>query len=246
MWKCNYCDKEFENSKIGANHIRWHHKDKKFSEEGYKKILENAEKTNSKFGKKITIKKNCYWCNNEFTIRVREFSNKQHKKCCLRTCSAKYSQSFSDPLEISKAIKNIYTNNPNHAMCNTWKLSIDKKNFSSKNERLIRDYIKNKYKDDEWTFGPLVKFNGVNLVCDLYSHKLKVIFEYDGIWHFKDIKGQLADKQNKDLSLEKWSIENKYRLIRIKEEVFKSNKEKWLKTIEEEIYNGKQSIVKFY
>jgi hypothetical protein len=54
----------------------------------------------------------------------------------------------------------------------------------------------------------------------MYSDKLKICFEYDGIWHFKDIHGQLERKQYKDKLLKKWCKVNNYKLIRLDEECF--------------------------
>jgi hypothetical protein len=73
----------------------------------------------------------------------------------------------------------------------------------------------------------------------MWSDKLKICFEYDGIWHFEDIKGQLKIKQTKDVLLEKWCIENNYRLIRIDENFYES-----VEQIVNLIYNNKQSVVK--
>ena len=115
--------------------------------------------------------------------------------------------------------------------------------FTSKNEVLIRDFIINNHKEDEWTFGGILKCGNYRIVRDLYSSKLKICFEYDGIWHFKDIHGQLEDKRNKDNALEKWCLENNWTLIRVSETWFqKHNKD--VKEIENILYNSKVSIIK--
>ena len=72
------------------------------------------------------------------------------------------------------------------------------RHFTSKNEVLIRDYFINNFPEDEWTFGGSIRMNEHQMSRDLYSNKLKICFEYDGIWHFKDIHGQLEQKQLKD------------------------------------------------
>ena len=94
------------------------------------------------------------------------------------------------------------------------------KRFTSKNEVLIREYFINTYPNDEWTFGGGIKINGQQISRDLYSNKLKICFEYDGIWHFKDIYGQLNKKKLKDSLLEQWCLDNKYSLIRLDEDHF--------------------------
>jgi very-short-patch-repair endonuclease len=47
-----------------------------------------------------------------------------------------------------------------------------------------------------------------------------LIIEYDGIYHFKNIYGNLLQVQQKDNQLEKWCKENKWKLIRINEKTF--------------------------
>lgn len=63
------------------------------------------------------------------------------------------------------------------------------------------------------------KFEGVLLNPDLWSKKLKVVIDYDGIWHFENIHNQLEEKQRKDRILKKFCEENNYRLIRIDEDL---------------------------
>ena len=74
--------------------------------------------------------------------------------------------------------------------------------------------LKNKFPQHSWKSGGRLKHKDVSLTRDAYSNELKICIEYDGIWHFKDIHGQLANKQLKDELLKAWCIENGYRLIR--------------------------------
>jgi very-short-patch-repair endonuclease len=97
-----------------------------------------------------------------------------------------------------------------------------------------------------WTSGGGIIHNGIRLSRDLFSKKLKVIIEYDGVWHFKDIHGQLKDKQVKDKALEDWVIENNWRLIRIKEDIYKSNKQLWIKELVKCVYSDDRQIIKLY
>jgi hypothetical protein len=111
--------------------------------------------------------------------------------------------------------------------------------FSSKNERTICKFFKSKHPEHEWKTGGRIKYNDVGIVRDLYSDLLKICFEYDGIWHFKDIKGQLRDKQVKDKCLEEWCMANEYRLIRIDENDYID-----VNQIENLIYNTNEKIIK--
>ena len=75
---------------------------------------------------------------------------------------------------------------------------------------------------------------------DLYSKKLKVCIEYDGIWHFKDIHGQLESKRIKDVALKDWCKEHSYKLIRIDEDWFSINK---LDEIESLTYESNEQLI---
>ncbi len=115
----------------------------------------------------------------------------------------------------------------------------DLKIFSSKNERAIIKYFKENFPNDEWTSGGMIIQDGVRISRDMYSNKLKVCFEYDGIWHFKDIHDQLESKQHKDQLLEEWCLENDYRLIRVDELVYENENQ-----IVDLVYNNKEQIIK--
>jgi hypothetical protein len=73
----------------------------------------------------------------------------------------------------------------------------------------------------------------------MWSDKLKICFEYDGVWHFKDIHNQLAKKQLKDALLEQWCLLNNYRLIRVDEDFYIN-----IQQIEELIYKQTDKIIK--
>lgn len=50
----------------------------------------------------------------------------------------------------------------------------------------------------------------------------------------------------KDTALESWCLENNYRLIRLEHKLYKNNEKFWLEKVDNEIYNGKDQIVKFW
>ena len=104
---------------------------------------------------------------------------------------------------------------------------------------MILKHFKEKYQNDNWTSGGGLKYEGKRISRDMYSNKLKVCFEYDGVWHFKDINGQLEKKQLKDQLLEKWCVENGYRLIRVDENSFNG-----VEQIEDLIYKCNDNITK--
>ena len=161
---------------------------------------------------------------------------------CNSSCSAKFNNVNRKPFERTyitpewKLKQSINTKE-------NWlrgKFSMPKEIFSSKNEREIVLHFKQTFPNDGWkSGGRLILDNKETLSRDMWSDKLKVCFEYDGIWHFKDIHGQLNRKQLKDKMLEQWCINNGYRLVRIDEDFYRN-----VQQIEDLIYNNCDSITK--
>jgi hypothetical protein len=160
--------------------------------------------------------KKCKQCNKEFVGR--------YKKFCCSTCSAIFNNTGRKHLEKTKS-----------KISKSTSISIKKKwvqgdynhiakvspIFTSKNECEIVYFFKNNFPADEWKSGGNLKFTETDrLSRDLYSDKLKVCFEYDGIWHFEDIHGQLTRKQTKDILLKNWCRDNNYRLVRVDEDSY--------------------------
>ena len=98
--------------------------------------------------------------------------------------------------------------------------------FSSKEERRILDHLKAKFPLDEWTTGGALKLSNELIARDIYSSKLKICIEYDGVWHFRDIHGQLSSKQKKDLLLNEWCLKNDWKIVRISESWWHENDKK--------------------
>jgi hypothetical protein len=235
MYICSECNIEFKNHQSKANHMRWSHPDEEKMKSFKEKISKIAIKsTNERFGDWITETTECYHCKNSLEIKYRPGKRKE-KNFCNIACSCGHAGTFSgwtDELRnsVSLKIKQLWkdgyyenTSANNH---------IRNKRFSSKGERLMLSELKNKFPQYSWKSGGRLKHKDVSLTRDAYSNELKICIEYDGIWHFKDIYGQLANKQLKDELLKDWCIENGYRLIRVEdghyninalEEAIKSN-----------------------
>ena len=90
--------------------------------------------------------------------------------------------------------------------------------FSSRAERELRKNLKELLPQYEFTTGSFVKYANVMLNPDIYSRKYKIVIEYDGAWHFVDIRNQLEYKQTKDRLLYKFILNSDFRLIRIDEQ----------------------------
>jgi hypothetical protein len=196
----------------------------------------------------------CFKCKHYFVIEIREktFVEKQ-KFFCSMTCSHTRNHSEETKQKIKYSMcKNGMT--LSEYTTQLWKneeyskrVLIRNPRFTSKGERELRDWFIATFFNEAWTFGGSLSYRNVTGISrDLYSSKLKICIEYDGVWHFVEINGQLQSKQLKDQALESWCIENGWRLIRIKDELFQSNPSYWKNKIREEVLKGTDQIVKYY
>jgi hypothetical protein len=238
MYICEECKKEFEKFQDKANHIRWKHLDNtEYIKNARKAYFEKVdEQVNGKwiYEDILCNKKNC---NNIIHIKYRENKRKNKYFCSLK-CSQSHKHSELSKKKQSDAIKKAWKNGIYNTDSFREKQSKNIK-FSSKKEREIVNYFKTNYPNDEWKSGGGLYYRGEEISRDLYSNKLKICFEYDGIWHFKNIHNQLDKKQRKDKLLEEWCIENKYRLIRIDENFFIN-----FEQLEKLFFENKEFIIK--
>lgn len=244
--KCKYCLENIETTsgRSFSNHVRWCDKNPKISHYRKNKNLSSAlQKRSALKVKQFNVV--CESCDVEFTLNETEKRHARRKKFfCSRSCanSRKNSKAWNTAVasESHSMTQKQRWCDPEYRARMAEHRAKQPKIFTSKNERDIVKYIKEKYPEDEWKSGSNLKLNNdISLARDLWSDKLKVCFEYDGVWHFEDIHGQLVNKQLKDRLLEEWCITNNYRLIRIDEEVFTS-----ISQIEELIYTNTESIIK--
>lgn len=264
QFKCPICGKIFS-IKGFKQHIRKEHYNKSNSiknsggynghylDVGFKQKISkatsesNKKRSIAKFGEYKNFEVKCAnpLCDNHFIVCVREKMFQSKKFYCSTKCA--HQRNVSTKQKISKTLKNrakyLKENDPvEFARCFGYKSN--NRRFTSQNERLIRDFIIQNFPLDGWTFGGCLKMNGLGISRDLYSDKLKICVEYDGIWHFKDIHGQLATKQKKDNALEKWCKFNNYRLIRISESWFIEEHHKNIDDVIHLIYNTTEQILK--
>lgn len=118
----------------------------------------------------------------------------------------------------------------------------------SKGQREMVNFFKQHFPDDNWRLGKCVKLaNGRKASLDCYSDSLKVAIEYDGIWHFVDIKQKwklLSSPNERDILLEKWFADNGWRFIRITDSFFQKDKQHALNLLQKIVYSDKQLLVK--
>lgn len=201
----------------------------------------------SKEKKYLLNPKKCLSCN-----ELIMYSKKRNK-----FCSSKCSTSFNNlGRKQSAETKNKIGKSNSIAITKKWMepnyfnkcfISLGKRRFNSKGEIEVRRHLLEKFPEHYWTTGCLTNIGTKSMLTgDIFSKKLKICIEYDGIWHFKDIHGQLERKQKKDKELEEWCLNNGYRIIRIKEEVYKKNKPLLLSLLEQEILYGTKQYIAFY
>ncbi len=241
MRLCNECNLVFENNKSYSNHVRWKHNNKVYERPVCKHCKKNFAKCSFERHEKLcylnpTNKQNCLQCGN-IIIGYR-------KKFCNQSCGAKFNNSKRNPLELDRSyITPEWREKRRQATLKQWNDGIHKisrRIYSSKNERAITKHFRENFPHDEWKTGGRLKLeNECFLSRDLWSDKLKICFEYDGAWHFKDIKGQLKSKQYKDHLLEKWCKQHNYRLVRIDELAYKN-----IQQIVDLVYRRNDDIIK--
>lgn len=85
---------------------------------------------------------------------------------------------------------------------------------SSRPERELRKALKEI--DSNWKAHRIIEHKAV----DIINHDLKIIVEYDGPTHFRDIWGTLEQQQKKDKAVMQWAKENRYKVYRISDAYF--------------------------
>jgi hypothetical protein len=236
MKHCTICNIEFANNKVFSNHVRWKHKKVEYKRQTCPCCSKSIRSENFAKHKTVCKLKQCKHCKADILGGRNVF--------CNSTCSAAFNNEHRDHDNVDRSyITEEWKNKQSNYTKTHWNNGLHSPSrtiFSSKKEREIVKHFKEKFVSDEWKSGGRLKLDeNVFLSRDLWSDKLKICFEYDGIWHFKDIKGQLKMKQYKDALLEEWCLKNNYRLIRVDENCFKN-----VSQIELLIYNSTQQVVK--
>lgn len=228
---CEVCGFQTDNGKIMSNHKRWKH----IFPKGSKKYLETIKKLSEKSKKFLPKEAQCPECGKKFISNYMDHG--QYKKYCSAFCANKQGSKYVDYKKISEFQKK-------HG---SWKRNfinngIGNRKNHSKRELEIVFLLKEKFPNDEWKQGFVKKyrFNGCFISPDLHSDKLKIVIEYDGIWHFKDINNQLKRKQEVDKETMAYCKKYGYRIIRIDEKEKISNEQ-----IIDAVYNRTDSVVLF-
>jgi uncharacterized C2H2 Zn-finger protein len=240
--KCKECNQVFSNTKILANHVRWKHKDNSnYSATMSLTVNKRYDLTKGKLIDKTVI---CGCCETPFVVKEREFKSKSIY-FCSRSCANTRIHSEQTKNKLSDSIRKLWKEDNGYAdrvlNCRTSSFI-----FRSKGELEVLNWLKSEYPDSNWTSGGSISYMGERLVRDAYSIDLKICVEYDGIWHFKDIHGQLTQKTRKDTLLNDWCKENNYSMIRISEARFNKNKNECFGILKKTIDNKASGLILIY
>jgi hypothetical protein len=175
------CGTEFENRNSMANHVRWKHKEKKFSDEGYANIKRTAfkavnEEKQKERGCPVTVFRPCPKCHK--LHKVHTYSSRLHKakKFCSRACANSHGpDSYS--IETRKRLSESASANI------SWKNqqgNISKNSrFSSRVERELAERL-----GDGFRRHLVVKTESLTFDVDIASQDGRVWIESDGPYHF--------------------------------------------------------------
>lgn len=240
MKQCEICDVIFANKKQYANHIRWVHKKIEYKRVECNFCKRNIRKENVEKHLDVCVynpknAKHCTYCGKQIFARTNKF--------CSSLCCATYNNAKKDYSKVDRSyITEDWKKHISQKIKHNWAIGVYKHTHihRSKPEIAIVNFFKTNYSQDKWKSGGQLRLsNGDTLSRDLYSDKLRICFEYDGIWHFENICGQLEKKQLKDKLLEEWCLANNYRLIRVDELSYID-----VQQIEQLIYNSSSQIIK--
>ena len=242
---CPHCNKEFKQipGRVFSNHVRWCKSNPQYEKCCGKEFKDKLKSTINFSNMKKFVKTHGELkeyivecanpkCKKPFTVKEYEKDFGSKKYFCSSFCSHSRIVSQQQRQRVSNTLKQqaeyFRQNDKKEYLrrfgCSPFDTSTKQEHrFTSKGERIVRDFFITHFPEDEWTYGGRIVLDNFGISRDLYSNKLKICFEYDGIWHFKNICNQLELKRSKDAALEKWCVMNKYRLIRISESWFSNN-----------------------
>ena len=209
MYTCEICKIDFDKWQQKANHVRWNHKDRPYSEEGMRTLRQKVVASNEKrFGKKEWEDVPCPKCNQIFTRRKNLARKKQY---CQRTCAAlSRVHTEETKAKISESLRR------NEKAMKQSAINITKNNqrCSSKIERALAKRLGENFKRHK-----VVRTqHGFIFDVDIVHKTRKIWVESDGPFHFYKVhKNHDFEKSKKRDEIEnRYAIDNGYLLVRVK------------------------------
>ena len=215
---CTECTLKFDSFQQKANHVRWQHKDQKFSADGYASLQEKSKIYNEKrYGKLITQDINCFKCNKEFNVSFRE-GKKKERYFCSRSCANSRTWDEKMKNKISIGVKKACKNPIIKAKFISNLQNVKKRN-SSKAERKLASMLKN-YGFTRHLL--MTTKNNFLFDIDIVSKEKDIWIESDGSWHFKKVHaGHDFEKTKLRDTIEEYeAINRNVLLIRVNNEKY--------------------------
>lgn len=247
------CGKEFKSQKSLSAHMascKEHYLQRDGNLNNYNSRQKNLSKSKIERDKKLGICKEenlKIWFSEEHRCErcgkiMTEFYGSG--RFCSQSCANSHDFSEDTKKALSIKLSNYAKNNPKGWASKEWLAAHPEfinrhRKIHSKRELEIVDLLQNKFPEDNWKQGPITDRPLYETIInpDLYSDKLQIVLEYDGIWHFKDIHNQLQRKQEYDRLTLYWCQKYDYRLIRIDYELNLTDEE-----IIDIIYNSDENL----
>jgi very-short-patch-repair endonuclease len=184
MRKCEICNQEFLTFQQKANHVRWNHKEEKYSQEGFERLREKARLNNQKrFGEKSEISetRTCK-CGSTFEVTYSPERSYKGRLTCSLSCWKTRQFSEESNLKKSATLKETLRNNPELLGRAVQRITSNKRS-SSRPERELAAALK------EYGFKrhQVIRAQDIIFDVDIVSLDKKVWIESDGIWHFEKV-----------------------------------------------------------
>lgn len=219
MWRCDQCELSFASFQAKANHVRWTHKEKTYTDEGLARVRKNARDTVTKrygLSTKVTEQRTCA-CGDQFEVTYSPERKAHVKKTCSRVCAARRNLTpEANARRIESCRKSMLlrledTNFKQKMLSNLHRG--DAPRSSSKAERALAEALK-----------PLgfkrhqhVTVDGLTFDVDIVSDDGRIWVESDGEWHFRQVHAghNFEATKLRDLVEEKEALRRGVLLVRV-------------------------------
>ena len=181
LYHCTVCGQKFENRNLMANHVRWTHKEKKFSDEGYANIKKTAFKQVNKRkselrGIGITVFRPCPKCKLIFRVDGSSKRMSRMKRFCSQKCANSHGPDSYTPEVREKLRKSAKANISWNKQSGCIRENLRR---SSKVERSLAEAL-----GPDFSRHFLVRSERLSFDVDIVSRDGRVWIESDGPYHF--------------------------------------------------------------
>lgn len=181
MWTCEACNLEFDTFQGKANHVRWKHKEQKFSEEGRNSLRVNIRKLNEeRYGTttRVTETRTCK-CGQAFEVTYSLGRRGHVKKTCSKQCAARREFTKETNEKRKATCKAAAAKNPNAYRA----MLLSNRRCSSKAERALAE----KLAEFGFKRHKHISAEGAVFDVDIVSSDERIWIESDGEWHFRQV-----------------------------------------------------------